>query len=550
MDYGYDLGSYSRPVTTTSKQAQLWFDRGLLWTYGYNHEEALRCFTNATEHDPDCAMAWWGLAYAAGPNYNKQWSAFDADDLKTSLDVACTATSRAMALLHKAGSVEQELIKPLQKRYPVNAPADVTPVWNDDYAAAMRIAYQAHSSDLDVAALFAEAIMNRTPWTLWDIKKGVASDGADTMEAIAVLERAMTQPGGMEHAGVLHMYTHLMEMSPHPERALKAADALRALVPDAGHLVHMPTHIDVLCGQYRDVIEWNQRANIADEKYLTRQGALNFYTLYRCHNLHFIIYGAMFSGQYAPAIAAAQRMEATIPEDLLRVKSPPMADFLEAFVPMKMHVYIRFGKWQEIIAAPLPHDQTLYCVSTAVTHYAKAIAYSAMFNTGMAEKEAAQFEAARARIPESRSLFNNAALDILAVAAEMMRGEIEYRKFNHDKAFAHLRKSVEMYDNMCYDEPWGFMQPTRHALAALLMEQKQYVEAEAIYRADLGFDNSLSRSCQHPDNVWSLHGLHECLMRRSAFDEAHIIKQKLDVMLARADVKISASCFCRTEAMN
>jgi tetratricopeptide (TPR) repeat protein len=544
--YDYDLGTYSRPVTTTSNDAQTWFDRGLAWTYGYNHEEALRCFTRATEHDPDCAMAWWGLAYAAGPNYNKQWSAFDTEDLKSSLDTACTATARAMALLPKASAAEQALIKQLRKRYPVNAPADVTPLWNDDYAAAMRETYNAYPDDLDITALFAEAIMNRTPWTLWDIKKGVATEGADTMEAIAVLERAMTQPGGMEHPGVLHMYTHLMEMSPYPERALKAGDALRTLAPDAGHLVHMPTHIDVLCGQYRDVITWNSRANIADEKFLAREGALNFYTLYRCHNLHFIIYGAMFSGQYAPALAAAERMEATIPEELLRVKSPPMADFLEAFVPMKMHVYIRFGKWQEIIATPLPHDQALYCVTTSVMHYAKAIAYSAMFNTGMAEKEATLFEATRNRIPETRSLFNNIALDILAVAAEMMRGEIEYRKFNYDTAFAHLRKSVEIYDNMRYDEPWGFMQPTRHALAALLMEQKHYAEAEAIYRADLGFDNSLSRACQHPDNVWSLHGLHECLARRNS-PEAQVIKQKLDIALARADVKISASCFCRTE---
>ena len=548
MDYPFNLGSYSRKVSTSNPEAQIWFDRGLLWTYGYNHEEALRCFERSTKADPDCAMAWWGLAYAAGPNYNKQWSAFDAQDLSSSLASACVATDKAIALLDRCSPVEQAIIKPLRMRYPVNDPAQVTTVWNDDYAAAMRTAHKSFPDDHDVTALFAEAIMNRTPWTLWDIKKGVASEGADTKEAIAVLERAMGQPGGMEHVGLLHMYTHLMEMSPYPERALKAGDALRILAPDAGHLVHMPTHIDVLCGQYRDVIEWNQRANEADERYLTREGALNFYTLYRCHNLHFIIYGAMFSGQYAPALAAAERMEKTIPEDLLRVASPPMADFVEAFLPMRMHVYIRFGKWAEIIAAPLPKDQELYCVTTAVMHYAKTVAYANLFNVKAAEKEMALYEQALARVPESRTLFNNVALDILAVASEMMRGEVEYRKFNVDKAFAHLRKSVEMYDNMRYDEPWGFMQPTRHALAALLMEQKQYAEAEAIYRADLGLDGSLSRACQHPDTVWSLHGLHECLALRGASAEAAIIKQRLDIALARADVKITASCFCRSMA--
>jgi tetratricopeptide (TPR) repeat protein len=546
MTYPFDLGSYSRKVSTLSAEAQTWFDRGLLWTYGYNHEEALRCFERATKVDPRCAMAWWGIAYAAGPNYNKQWAAFDAQDLASSLTTACDATDQALSLLDGCTDVERAIITPLRQRYPANDPAQVTPVWNDAYANAMRNSYRSFPDDHDVVALFAEAIMNRTPWTLWDIKAGVASEGADTMEAITVLERAMEQPGGMAHVGVLHMYTHLMEMSPYPERALKAGDRLRALCPDAGHLVHMPTHIDVLCGQYRDVIEWNQRANLADEKYLAKEGALNFYTLYRCHNLHFIVYGAMFSGQYAPALAAAERMEATIPEELLRVPSPPMADFLEAFVPMKMHVYIRFGKWAEIIATPLPDDKVLYCVTTAVMRYARTVAFANLFNVKAAEQEMALYEEALLRVPESRSLFNNIARDILAVASEMMRGEVEYRKFNYEKAFAHLRKSVEMYDNMRYDEPWGFMQPTRHALAALLMEQKHFDEAEAIYRADLGLDGTLSRACQHPGTVWSLHGLHECLTRRNAASEAAIIKQQLDVALARADVKITGSCFCRS----
>jgi len=546
MNYAFDLGAYSRKITTASAAAQAWFDRGLLWCYGYNHEEALRCFEAAAKADPNCAMAQWGLAYAAGPNYNKQWAAFDALDLKTSLAAARAATLRALSLLDKASPVERALIEPLAKRYPSGDPVLVTTIWNDDYAAAMREVYRSYPDDPDVAALFAEAIMNRTPWLLWDIKRGVPAAGADTAEAIAVLERAMAQPGGMEHAGLLHMYVHLMEMSPHPERALKAGDALRTLVPDAGHLVHMPTHIDVLCGHYRDVIDWNTRACAADEKYLAQEGALNFYTLYRCHNYHFRIYGAMFSGQSGEALLAARRMEATIPEELLRVESPVMADFLEAFVPMRMHVLIRFGRWQEIVAEPLPSDRTLYCVTTAVLHYAKAIAHAGLFNVAAAETEAALFDAALARVPASRTLFNNICHDILAVAAEMMRGEIEYRKFNYDKAFALLRNAVRLYDDMRYDEPWGFMQPVRHALGALLLEQGHVAEAEAIYRADLGFDDTLSRACQHPGNVWSLHGLHECLTRLQRPAEAAMVKQQLDIAVARADVPIEASCFCRT----
>jgi tetratricopeptide (TPR) repeat protein len=311
----------------------------------------------------------------------------------------------------------------------------------------------------------------------------------------------------------------------------------------------MPTHIDVLCGHYKEVIDGNSQATSADRKYLAREGAINFYSLYRCHNYHFKTYGAMFLGQYGPALEAAEEMAASISEELLRVESPPMADWLEAFVSIKFHVYIRFGKWQEIIAEPLPSDQKLYCVTTAMLHYAKAVAYAASFNVPSAEKEARLFEEALARVPESRCLFNNTSVDILSVAAEMMRGEIEYRKFNFEKAFAHLRKSVELYDTMRYDEPWGFMQPTRHALGALLLEQNHVEEAEAIYRADLGLDQTLARACQHPDNVWSLHGFHECLTRLGKQTEAIFIKQRLDVATARADVLVKSSCFCRMNAV-
>jgi tetratricopeptide (TPR) repeat protein len=541
----YDLGAYARPITTDAKEAQLWFDRGLIWCYGYHHDEAVRCFEKAAKHDPDCAMAQWGIAYASGPNYNKQWKAFDPADLERSLTKAYRATQQALALLDRASPIEQALIRPLSKRYPVNDPAAVTAAWNDDYAFAMREAYRAHGGDLDVAALFAEALMNRTPWVLWDIKSGKAAEGADTLEAIVVLEKAMTAPGGMQHPGVLHMYIHLMEMSPTPGRALRAGDALSGLVPDAGHLIHMPTHIDVLCGHYRDVVDRNNRAIEADRKFLANEGAANFYSLYRCHNYHFKIYGAMFLGQMAPALEAADEMIATLPESLLRIESPPMADWLESFVPMKMHVLIRFGRWTDIIAAELPKDRQLFCVTTAITHYAKAIALAASGKVTAAEEEARRFEEARAAVPPSRYLFNNTALDILAIASEMMQGEIAYRKGEIDKAFGYLRRSVELDDGLPYDEPWGWMQPARHALGALLLEQNRVQEAEAVYRADLGFDATLARACQHPGNVWSLHGYHECLTRLGRHEEAAIIKQRLDIATARADVAVKSSCFCR-----
>jgi tetratricopeptide (TPR) repeat protein len=550
-DY-YDLGSYSRPVTTKSPEAQLWFDRGLMWCYAYNHEESVRCFARATELDPDCAMAYWGIGYASGCNYNKPWEAFGEDELVQAVADARAAAESALARLDGATPAEQALVKALERRYQSDQvlSEDDFVAWNDDYAAAMREVYGAFPDDWDVATLFAEALINRTPWQLWDLKSGQPAAGADTLEAVEVLERAMLsveESGSEPHPGMLHMYVHTMEMSPHPERALRAGDTLRDLVPDAGHLLHMPSHIDVLCGLYHDGVVANSRAIAADRRFLEREGPLNFYTLYRCHDYHFKLYSAMFLGQYRAAIEAAEELIATVPEELLRVETPPMADWLEGFITMKLHVLVRFGQWQQIIDEPLPDDPELYSVTTAMLHYAKGVAQAASENVEAAEEERALFKEAFARVPDSRYIFNNQCIDILAIASEMLDGEVEYRKGNYEAAFASLRKAVELDDNLPYDEPWGWMQPARHALGALLLEQGHVEEAAQIYRADLGLDDTLTRPSQHPDNVWSLHGYVECLHRLGHHAEAEALERRLDLAKARADVEINASCYCRLE---
>ncbi len=551
-DY-YDLGSYSRDLSTRSTRSQdvkLWFNRGLNWCYGFNHEEAIVCFEKALEVDSSCAMAHWGIAYAIGPNYNKPWEAFDDEDKRGSLERALAETEAAISHAGACSPVEQALIQALTKRYPAAVDEEDFGPWNDAYADAMRSVHAEHPQDLDICALFAEALMNRTPWALWDLVTGEPADGANTFEAVEVLETAfhdLDDRGANTHPGLLHMYIHLMEMSPYPERALKAGDALADLVPDAGHLRHMPTHIDVLCGHYHTVVERNSAAIVVDRKFLARSGPLNFYSAYRCHDYHFKAYGAMFLGQYQPAIEAAEEMVQTLPRELLMTGSPPMADWLEGFVPIRQHVLIRFGRWQDIIAQELPDDRELFCVTTAMMHYARTVALATTGDVSAAEAERMAFLAARDRVPESRMLFNNTCLDILRVAEAMLEGELEYRKGNHEAAFEHLRRSVEIDDSLTYDEPWGWMQPTRHALGALLMEQGRYQEAEAIYRSDLGLDGKLRRACQHPDNVWSLHGLFECLGRRGEKVEAALIAQRLDLASARADVRIKASCFCRLQ---
>ena len=548
-DY-YDLGRYSCPITTTSDQAQLWFDRGLNWTYGYNHQEAVACFRRALEHDPDCAMAHWGVAYAAGPNYNLPWDLLDDKGKADALAEAYDATQAALAAIKGCTPAEQELVRALPARYPQRDPGADMHAWDHAYADAMRAAFAAIPDHLDLRTIYVESLLNLTPWKMWDLKSGLPAEGAATLEAQEVLETTMREyPGAMEHPGLLHLYVHLMEMSPTPEKALKAGDVLRTLVPDAGHLVHMPTHIDVLCGHYQNVVHWNQKAVEADLKYYEREGAFNIYTGYRQHNYHFVIYGALFLGQMPPALDAVQGMIDTVPEEMLRVPSPPMADYFESYMSMKPHILIRFGRWQEAVEMELPKDQELFCTLTANTHYARAVAYAAMGRVAEADAEEQLFLTAKARVPETRLLHNNRVVDLLDIAEEMLRGEIEYRKENYDAAFAHLRRSVELDDNLPYDEPWGWMQPTRHALGALLFEQGHLAEAEAVYRADLGLGGSLSRASIHPDNVWSLKGLHDCLEARGEAVEIVQIKQRLDLALARADTSVAASCFCAQAAM-
>ena len=541
----FDLGSFHRPVETSSAQAQVWFDRGLVWAYAFNHEEAIRCFERALRLDHALAVAHWGIAYSVGPNYNKAWEAFDPIDLRSSL--ARARTELELAARCRASPVEQGLIAALGWRFPTDDPADTAALHSGlaGYADAMTALAAAYPEDIDVQALAADAQLNVTAWALWDARTGEPAAGSRVLEAKRILEDALGGPAGRGHPGILHLYLHTMEMSASPEDALPAADLLRGLVPDAGHLQHMPSHIDVLCGDYRSSVVANQLAVQADRCFVSREGPLNFYSLYRAHDLHFIVYSAMFEGQSQIALQAADELAGQLSADLLSITSPPMADWLEAFVPLRTHVLVRFGRWDELIAQPLPEDRDLYCTTAATMHYGRGIALAATGRLGEAHTERAAFTQAYERIPDSRFLFNNTSRDILAVAAAMFDGEIAYREGYFDEAFGHLRRAIDLDDGLPYDEPWGWMQPTRHAYGALLLEQGHVAEAAAVYAADLGLDPALARPRQHPGNVWSLHGYRECLQRLGRTAEATIIGQELALAAARADVPIRASCACR-----
>ncbi|KAI0598441.1 TPR domain protein [Biscogniauxia sp. FL1348] len=541
----YNLGSYRRSISAANDEAREWFNRGLIWSYGFNHEESAKCFERAIEADGKCGMAYWGLAYALGPNYNKPWEFFDASELEATVQRTHRAVEQAKLCVVDALPVEKALVEALEYRYPHEHASKDLSIWNRDYAEAMGRAYKAFPDDLDVAALYVDALMNLTPWKLWDLDTGEPAAGAHTLEAKAILDLSMAQKGGFQHAGLLHLYIHLMEMSPAPEAAIWAADALRDLVPDAGHLNHMPSHIDVLVGDYQKAVEANQKAILADEVFFGREDPLMFYTLYRAHDFHFRIYAAMFAAQSQATLDTVTRLEKALPEQLLRVQSPPMADWLEGFLAMRVHALVRFGRWQDIVDLPLPDDRQLYCVTTAMTYYAKGVAFAATGKVDEAAEQRERFTEAVKAVAPSRMLFNNKCLDILQVAEAMLDGELEYRRGNHESAFSHLKTAIERSAALPYDEPWGWMQPPSHAYGALLVEQGHYEQAAEVYAEDLGISGKLARALQHRNNVWALHGYHECLVKLGHLDAAQAIKPQLDKAIAAADIPIKSSCFCR-----
>lgn len=455
------------------------------------------------------------------------------------------SNAKAKELAEGSTEVEKALIDAIQVRVPKSLDDVQFRACNEAYAEAMASVYEKYSDDLDVAALYADALMNLSAWDLWDLKTGKPKPGARTAEAKAVLEHAFKQEGVYKHPGVLHMFIHLMEMSKTPEVALVAADHLRNLCPEAGHLVHMASHIDIQVGDYRRAVAANADACITDEKYFADQGGEGFYTFYRVHNYHFLAYAAMFAGQYQVAINAVARMELSLTPDLVA----KLVDFLEPFTAIRVEVLVRFGKWDDLIALSVPReeDQAVYAVTTAMMYYGKGIAYAATGDVENASRQRDLLYAAVDRIPPTRISVTptNKSTDTMQVAKAMLDGELEYRKGNYDVAFKHLATAVEREDGLNYAEPWPWMMPCRHAYAALLSEQGRIEEAAKVYAADLGLDDSIIRAGQHPNNVWALHGYHECLVKLGRTAEAKIIGQQLQIAQAVADVDVKSSCYCR-----
>jgi tetratricopeptide (TPR) repeat protein len=550
----FNLGTHSRTISTTSPEAQRWFDLGLNWCFGFNKNEGIKCFRKALEFDPLCVMAHWGIAYGSGPFYNLTWREHGVEEANVATRIGFDHIQAAWALSGAATDLENGLVEAMARRIqkPHVVPPEEFDRWDDDYAAELRRVHYSHPDDHDVMALLVEALITRTPRRLWDVKTGLPAKGSDVVEALEVCDRAIAladQQGVKPHPAIVHLQIHALEMSNEPERAKRSADTLATLCPDAGHMNHMPGHIYMLCGDYRSAKAASERAIVADDLYLDYAGPLTFYTIACAHDLHLMMYACMFMGRYSDSIDTANKMCRLLSREVLGVKDrPKFAMSLEGYYSMKTHVMVRFGRWQEIIDEPLPDDPELYLVSTAMHHYAKGIAHATLKQFEHADEERARFQESLRRIPRERRFFNNEAHAILAVGEKMLDGELEYHKGHYDAAFASLRESVRLDDNLEYIEPWAWMHPPRHALAALLMEQGHFDEAEDIVRDDLGLSGRIQRCAQHPDNVWALHGLVECLQRRGEQVELPALQRKLAIALELADIPITSSCMCRTKS--
>lgn len=547
----FDLGRHQLPITTSSADAQRLFNLGLNWCYGFNQEEGAKCFLRALRYDPDCAIAHWGVAYASGPFYNFPWCDMSGEEA-THITQLCYRYSRLAGELDAdCTGLERALISALHSRFQQSVPVAQAEfdLWDDAYADAMRRVYRQYVDQQDVMALLVEALITRTPWKLWDVRSGEPAAGADTLEALQICERAISlaeQTGREQHPAILHFHIHLTEMSTEPQRSMRSAERLGALCPDAGHLAHMPGHTYVLCGEYDKARRASEKAIRADDLYVDYAGPFNFYTTARCHDLHLMMYTCMLMGQLQPALRAAEKMCATLSRDVLSVKGKPfLAMTMEGYYSMKMHVLVRFGQWQTIIDAPMPECAELYCVSTSMHHYAKGVAFAATRQFDAAVRQQQMFLASLSALPADRRFFNNSARTTLAIAEKMLEGELLYHQGRHALAFDALREAARRDDNLEYSEPWAWMHPPRHALGALLLEQGEYEEAEFVYRTDLGLNDHLQRCAQHPRNVWSLHGLVECLRWRDASDELADWEPTLAKALANADIAITASCMCK-----
>lgn len=511
---------YERKVATNSTEAARYFRQGLNLLYAFNHDEAIRKFRRATEHDPNFTMAWWGIAVANGPHINNSFVSPERNQQ------AWESLQKALDSAGPTSQADKALIEALRKRYANPAPQDRVPL-DHAYADAMRQVWKQYPNDPDVGALFAESLMDLRPWDLW---KPDGKPQPGTEEVVTVLEAVLAiKP---RHPLALHLYIHAVEASPNPEKAKVAADRLRALQPELGHLIHMPLHIDVRLGDWEQAIHANTWAIAADQSYRRDAPGQDFYRVYMAHNYHMLAFAAMMRGQSELAMASIREMVEDIPPEWIKKN----AIFADGFTAMPLEVLVRFGRWDEILAAPEPPDYLP--LARCLRRCARGIAYAAQGKSQQAQAEQQAFLNEKKLVSAEATFGNNKATDLLAVAEHLLAGEVLYRQGKVDAGIEQLREAVKREDLLRYSEPPDWIHPVRHALGATLLHAGRANEAEQVYREDLA---------KVPKNVWSLYGLGRSLQLQGNKDEAMRWNARFQQAARDADVQITTSCFCQLE---
>jgi len=493
-----NLGTYSHPITTISPRSQAYFDQGLRLTYGFNHAEAQRSFREAARVDPSCAMCQWGIAITYGSNYNDPTN----PDREQG---ALAAAQKAQALAARATPAERAAL-------------------DRAYADAMRDVAQRFPDDLEAGTFYADAMMNLRPWNLWT-PEGQPQPG--TEEILRALEGVLAR--NPNHPGALHLYIHAVEASQEPGRAIGAADRLRGLMPGAGHLVHMPSHIYLRVGRYDESVTANVRAAEADRAYFKEGMPSPIYRgMYYPHNLDFIWHAASMDGRSAETLKAARNFAGEAPLEMVR----QMSD-METAPVAPLFALARFGRWEEILREPAPPADLPYW--RGAWHYARGLAFAATGRPGEAQRELAALQTVRDGVPAERTLAGFfKTREMLTLAVEVLSGELAARRREWDAAIRHLAEAARIQDGHWFTEPPPWYFPVRQSLGAILVSAGRPAEAESVYREDLR---------RNPENGWSLFGLAQALRAQGKTDEAVTTDARYRRAWARSDVTLTASRF-------
>jgi tetratricopeptide (TPR) repeat protein len=504
-----DLGNYHAAITTSVPLAQQYFDQGLRLTYGFNHAEAIRAYREAARLDPKCAICWWGVAFAYGPNINAPMDSASGVE-------AYKAAREAKRLAGNASPRERAYIDAIQKRYASVPPANRAKL-DSAYATAMGKVADRFPDDQDAQTLHADALMNLSPWYYWN------SDGSPRPATPMMLNRLESVIAVNErHPGACHLYIHAVE-AVEPEKAVPCAERLASLMPGAGHLVHMPAHIYIRVGRFADAVTANQHAVHTDEMFIEGQRPSGIYPAgYYPHNYHFLAFAAMMSGQSKVALEASKGLSAKVSPEIAKV-----ALFLQAMIPYHQLALVSFGHWDEVLAASMPPADLP--VATGLAHYARGVAFAATGRAGEASNELTQVQALAGGQSEGSD-----PRKILDIAVHVLAGEIALRGGKAADAVTHFEAAKVVEDGILYNEPPFWYYPVRESLGGALLAAGRPADAERAFREDLA---------KFPGNVWSLYGLLASLRAQGKTVEAEQAQAQLRSAGASADVILTGSRF-------